>query len=101
MGSTKSSILVRPTRFPFLKDFKKYQGVQEFHMLARVGYYYKVMDARPRNMAQNSNSLLSPITSMVVRGNQGQMVIHLITQINVDRGNQWQLRTNSDTSSKF
>ena len=69
----------------------KYQGVKEFYMLARVGgycnitvfspfkvkvtYYHPlnqplVMGIRPQNMPQISNSLLSPIKSMVARSNQ-------------------------------
>ena len=53
--------------------YYKYQGVKEFHMLARIGCYTKVMEPimgiRPQNMAQTSNSLLSPTKSMVARGN--------------------------------
>ena len=56
------------------KHKHKYQGVKEFHMLARIGCYCKVMDLnlvkRPPNIAQTSNSLLLPTKSMIARGNQ-------------------------------
>ena len=50
--------------------FQEYQGVKEFHMLDRIGCYCKLMNIRPQNMVQNSNSPLSSTKSMVAMHNQ-------------------------------
>ena len=47
----------------------KYQGVKEFHMLARIGFYDDIMVFSPFKV-KVTHSLLSPTKSIVARGNQ-------------------------------
>ena len=60
----------------YLKN-EKYQGVREFHMLARIGCYCNIMVFSPFKVKVTYYHPLNQWLPGVTNGNQGQTVMHL------------------------
>ena len=56
---------------------KKYQGVKEFHMLARIGCYCNIMVFSPFKVKVTYYHPLNQWLIGATNGNQGQTVMHL------------------------
>ena len=55
----------------------KYQGVKEFHMLARIGCYCNIMVFSPFKVKVTYYHPLNQWLLGITNGNQGQTVMHL------------------------
>ena len=58
-------------------NFFKYQGVKEFHMLARIGCYCNIMVFSPYEVKVTYYHPLNLWLLGATNGNQGQTVMHL------------------------
>ena len=56
---------------------EKYQGVKEFHMLARIGCYCNIMVLSPFKVKVTYYHPLNQWLIGATNGNQGQTVMHL------------------------
>ena len=66
----------RLQEFCWLKK-KKYQGVKEFHMLARIGCYCNIMVFSPFQVKVTYYHPLNQWLIGATNGNHGQTVMHL------------------------
>ena len=59
------------------RPIEKYQGVKEFHMLARIGCYCNIMVFSPFNVKVTYYHPLNQWLLGATNDSQGQTVIHL------------------------
>ena len=59
------------------RERKKYQGVKEFHMLARIGGYCNIMVFSPFNVKVTYYHPLNQWLLGATNDNQGQTAMHL------------------------